>query len=36
MWILDCGRYLKGWFTIDFVSCLPLSYIAYFSVRGQR
>ena len=22
--------YLKGWFTIDFLSCLPLGYVGYF------
>ena len=28
---VDIARaYLKGWFTIDFMSCLPLSYMDYF------
>jgi hypothetical protein len=26
--------YLKGWFAIDFTSCLPLSYMDYF-VEGS-
>ena len=26
----DASHYLRGWFTIDLVSCLPLGYIGYF------
>ena len=24
-------HYLRGWFAIDFVSCLPLGYVEYFT-----
>lgn len=28
--------YLKGWFTIDFVSCIPASYAEYFVKEGEE
>ena len=29
-------HYLRHWFLIDFVSCLPVSYISYFSSDGEK
>ena len=31
-----CRNYLKGWFFVDFLSTLPISYIAYFTEQSAE